>query len=305
MQKVKRPQAEKRKINSRNEFELCYLRHQYLRKVDYNPTEAEMRPYYHIIVNFGKSTFFTYRNLFGSVGVESEDIINVGKVHLVSYLGLFSLEQCPDKKAAFIQTFEVDKLRHPEEKDFLNKNKANFTGFLKQRYEDMVRICRQKVRNIKGHPSDDYYAYYGPEKPPKILPELLRSHESYGFRKIDIAVFKTIRKKAKAKGANIFKFNDNYYVSVKVENRNLDISDFCGAGLDPYDSIHNMSPDRIYEEQQSAKFWENKRVEFSTYSPLRKARTLKKFINQYKNKKNYEVEVKAARKMLKSMEART
>lgn len=305
MQKVTRPQAEKKKIHCKNEFELCYLRHQYLRKVDFNPTEEEMKPYMGIVANLAKNTFFTYRNLFGTVGMESEDLINVGKVHLVSFLGLYALDKLPQEKlAAFVEACELKKHRHPTPEDYLGKNKANLTLFLKQRFEDLVRICRQKVRNIKGYPSDEFYAFYSPKKPPKLLSDLLTDHEKYGYKKIDIAVFKTVRKKAKALGANVFKFNDIYYVSVKHDHKNLDLVDFSGAGLDPYDSIHNMTPERIVAEQEDAQFWEDKRVEFDAYTPSRKARVIKSFISKYKNKKDYKEEIKAARKLLKSVEAK-
>jgi hypothetical protein len=304
MQKVDRPKADKKKIHCKNEFELCYLRHQYLRKVDFNPSEEQMRPYFGIVSNLAKNTFFTYRNLFGTVGLESEDLISIGQVHLVSFLGLFSVEKFTDEKLeAFIKSYEVKYRRHIEEEGVLDKNKANFTLFLKQRFEDVVRICRQKVRNIKGYPTDDHYVFYGPKKPPKMLTDLLVDHEKYGFKKMDIAVFKTIRKKAGARGANFFKFNDNYYVSVKHEHRNLDLVDFSGAGLDPYDSIHNMSPERIFFDQEDIIFWENKRVEFDSYPVSRRVKLIKSFISKYKNKKDYKDEIKTARKLLKSMEA--
>lgn len=118
-----------KKIHSKDEFELCYLRHQYLRKVKINPHEEQMKPYYGIIRYFAKRTFFTYYGLFQLVGFESEDLINIGKIHLVSYLGLYSLETDGSKYDKFIDTFW--KLNHtvPDMTDKLNKNKADFTSF--------------------------------------------------------------------------------------------------------------------------------------------------------------------------------
>jgi hypothetical protein len=304
MEKVDRPKADKGKIHSKNEFELCYLRHQYLRKVDFNPSEEEMKPYYHIITNLAKNTFFTYRSLFGTVGMEAEDLINIGKVHLVSFLGLFALDRDLVKKENFIKNFEISKLKHAEEKDFLNKNKANLTLFLKQRFEDVVRICRQKVRNIRGSASDEFAVFYGAKKPPKLLADLLVDHEKYGFKKLDIAVFKTIRKRAKAQGANSFKYNDTYYISIKAEHRNLDLVDFSGADMDPRDSMHNMCPDRIFLDHEENVHWENKRVEFDGFTDSRKKRILKKFIAKNKAKQAFKEEIKTARKLLKSMEMR-
>lgn len=98
MLEVKRPAPPKRKINTRDDFELCLLRHQYFRRAKYNPTEEEMKPYMYIVENLSKNTFFTYFNLFKSVGMYQDDVLNIGRVHLVSFLGLYSLEKMESKK---------------------------------------------------------------------------------------------------------------------------------------------------------------------------------------------------------------
>lgn len=303
MEKVERPQAEKKKIHCKNEFELCYLRHQYIRKVDFNPSAEEMSPYNHIAEHQAKNTYFTYRNLFSTVGMEAADVINIAKMHIVSYLGLFSVEKMPDKYKQFSDMFEFKKGGSPDSNDILNKNKANFTMFLKQRMEDLTRVCRQKVRNIRGFPGDDHYVYVGAKKPPVARTVLINDHEKYGFNKLDIAVFKTIRKRAKAYGQPVFHFNGMWYVSVQYGHENLSLADFAGAGMDPYDSIHNMTPDCIYNKQEENHFWEEKRLEFDGYTPRKQTRVLKKFIDSYKNDKEFKEEVKLARKLLKEIGA--
>lgn len=301
MEKVSRPEASKKKISCRDEFELCYLRHQYLRKAEYNPSEIEMAPYSLIVSHQAKNTFNIYKNLFGMIGLDRDDIVNIGRVHLVSYLGLFSIEKMPEKQQQFERIFEEQQGYAPYQDDTLNKNKANFTIFLKQRMEDLVRVCRQKVRNIKGFPGDEHYVYYGTKKPPKILSLLMQDHEKYGFKKLDIAVFKTIRKRAKASGSSTFQFNGVWYVSLRYEHKTLSISDFSGAGMDPYDSLHNMSPERIYFDLQEEKFWEEKRVEFDTCEPKVRAKLLRGFLSKHKNKVKFKDEVKLAKKLLKEI----
>lgn len=301
MEKVDRPEAGKKKISCKEEFELCYLRHQYIRKADHNPSAADMAPYNPIAVQQAKNTYFTYQNLFGRVGLECDDLISIAKVHVISYLGLFSIEKMPLKYDQFIYNHVVKHGKEPQVEDSLNKNKANFTMFLKQRMEDLVRVCRQKVRNIKGFPGGEYYVYVGTKKPPKVLSELMENHEKYGFKKLDIAVFKTIRKRAKAFGAGVFQFGNQWYVSLRYEHKNLSLADFSGAGMDPYDSLHNMSPERIYFDQQEEEFWQEKRVEFNSYQPTRRAKLLKSFVSKHKNKLQYKEEVKLAKKLLKEI----
>lgn len=301
MEKVTRPAAGKKKISCKEEFELCYLRHQYLRKAEWNPSEKEMLPYKLIVSQQAKNTFFTYQRLFGGVGMECEDIINIATVQLVSYLSLFAIEQMPAKQEQFERIFSNQKGEVPAKADSLNKNKANFTIFLKQRMEDLVRVCRQKVRNITGFPGDEHYVYVGASKPPKNKYHLKDHHEKYGFNKLDIAVFKTIRKRAKMRGQETFEFDGKWYVSLKFGNKNLTLADFAGADMDPYDSLHNMSPERIYFDRAEKSFWDEKRVEFNNYKPTKRVRMLKSFVTKHKNKVEFKNEVKLARKLLKEI----
>jgi len=300
MSQTFRPKAEKKKIHSRNEFELCYLRHQYFRKVDYNPTSEEMQPYLNIAANLAKNTFFTYKNLFHMIGFEREDLTNIANIHLVSFLGLFSLEKMPQKYQDFIQLFNRLFGESPDEGELLDKNRANCTLFLKQRMEDVVRVCRQKARNIKGLPTEEFFFYVGTKKPPAILRDLIEKHEKLGYKKLDTAVFKSIRKKVRPDGP-VFRFDGKYYVSVPVEQKSLSLSDFTGAGIDPYDSLHNMTPEEILFDVETADIWEKRQEEFHNKTPTRKAHVLKKFIKNNKNKPEYEEEVKTAKKLLKQL----
>jgi hypothetical protein len=297
---VDRPKAAKKKIHSKNEFELCYLRHQYFRKANYNPTEAEMRPFMRIVEHLAKNTFFTYRNLFHMVGLESEDVINIGRIHLVSFLGLFALERMPEKYKDFVNMFKERSDRKPSTTELMDKNKANLTMFLKQRMEDVVRVCRQKARNIRGVPTEEFYVYYGLKKPPKVLRNLLEDHEKFGFRKIDMAVFRSIKKKLNRKNNEIFKFNQYWYVCVPVEQKSLGLIDFSGAGMDPYDNMHNMDPERILFNKQETEYWKDKKEKFDNYADSTKMRLIATFVRNNNNNPIYSEELKTAKKMLKA-----
>jgi hypothetical protein len=291
-----------KKIHSRDEFELCYLRHQYLRKVKVAPTREEQKPYESIATHFAKNTYFMYKNLFRLVGFEVDDVIDVAKTHITSYFGLFSLEQRPNAMDEFYNIFRKNNDgAAPTEKDILNKNKADFTSFIKQRMEDLVRVCRQKARNIKGLPTEEYFVFRGLAEPPKPLKELIRNHERFGYRKVDVAVFKSIKRRAKLPDGTIFKVGDEYFVVVANENKNLSINDFSGAGLDPYDSIHNMTPEQVYTSTQEVDYWERRKKAFENTPLSSRVRLIKRFISTNKTNPLYKDEVRTARKMLKEM----
>lgn len=300
--KIERPQAEQRKISYKDDFELCYMRHTYIRRVDYNPTEKDMLPYMGIITHQAKNTFYTYKNLFQMIGFIIDDIINIGRIHLIGFLGLYSLEKVPEKYEQFEEVF-FNKFNHvPQDKDIKSKDKANFTMQLKQRMETLVRVCRQKARNIKGFPTEEYYVFYGPKRPPKDLRKLLENNEKYHFKKLDMASFKSIKKKMKIKGNDKpFKFSGYWYIAVPLEQRTLNLTDFAGAGLDPYDSIHNKNPEEILFDKLDNKEFEQKKAIFDSHSDKRKETLLRNFIR--KNLKNplFKEEIDIARKYIKDM----
>lgn len=303
MSETLRPKADKKKIHSKNEFELCYLRHQYFRKSKANPNAAEMKPYMSIIKHLSYNTLRTYWGLFHAVGFTVEDIISIGQCHLVSYLGLFSMEKVPGKYDEFIKVVERTKNHVPEPWEFLEKNKANFTSFLKQRFTELVRICRQKAKNIKGFPVEEFHIYHGKARPPKILRNLIKHHEEYGYRKLDLAVFKSIRKRAGVPNdSKAFQFAGTWYVLVPIEQRSLNLIDFSGADLDPYDNAHNHTPEQAYLASGEEKYWRIRKRRFNNLSTAEKARQLRSFVAKYEDKPSYADEIKAAKKWLTKLE---
>lgn len=307
-QHVQRPQAEKGKIHSKNEFELCYLRHQYIRRTKTNPTKDEMAPFKPIASNMAHHTYYTYKGLFSIIGFTLEDLISIAEIHLVSFLGLFSLDKLPEKYDDFIQKHkESNDGKEPDQEGILVKNKANCTLFLKQRMEDVVRVCRQKARNIKGLPTEEYYYYQGQVKPPLILRNLVQNYEKIGYRKLDQAVYKSIRKRIIAKGVRIeegpvFRFNNYYFVAVLVDKKSLSLEDFSGADLDPYDNIHNMNPEEILLNIDEEDILNDLKDKFLRKNKACRSRMLKNFILENSSNVHYYDEVRAARKMLKSLE---
>jgi hypothetical protein len=293
-----RPKAPSIKIRTSDDFELCYIRHQYFRRVKYNPTPEEMAPYMYIVEHLTKNTFFTYFNLFKAVGMYHDDVLNVGRVHLVSFLGLYALEKMPAKKKEFAERFEKYNYKEAEEKDFDQKNKANFTMFFKQRMEDLVRVCRQKVRNIKGQPSEEYVVFYGKKEPPKYPRKLLTDSESLGYKRLDFSVFKSIRKKADVNhDATIFEFNGTWYVAFPVDQKGLELEDIIGSGSNPYENLHNMRPDELLEEKEALGFGGM----FGEQSLYKKRILLRNFIEKNKYKRYYREELTAARRLLRAL----
>jgi hypothetical protein len=299
---VERPAPPLKKINSRDDFELCYLRHQYLRRAKSNPGQAEMDLYSPIAAHMARNTFFTYQGLFHLVGLDMEDMVSISKVQIVSFLGTMEITQDPVKYERFVCAHQKKYTKDPGPADIIQKNKANLTFFIKQRMQDVVRVCQQKARNIKGMSVDEFYAYTGAKQlPPWVIPLLTKNNEKYGYRKIDVATFKSARKKAKPKNETWFKYNNMWFISVPVDHRALELEDLAGADQDPRDNYHNMDPERIMIERDNFIQMENKKNNFQILPDQEKKIVFEAFIRENKRNKKLASEVETARKILVQM----
>jgi hypothetical protein len=300
--RIVRPEADSKKINSKDEFELCYLRHRYFRRVSFNPTIKDMEPYQRIAIKLATKSFFTYRPLLILVGLEKEDLINIANVHLVSFLGLFSLEKMPTKYEEFVKTFSRYQSQAPKKDDLLDKNKANFTLFLKQRMEDLIRICRQKAKNIKGFSVEGFFYCYGPKLPSKNSQDLVKNYERLGFKKLDASVYKSIKKRAEVFDNSPFIFGNNYYIAIPLPNKTLSVVDLDGADVSPRGTLHNMNPEELFFTLEEQNIWDKRQEEFNKKSSIDKAEMIKKFIDNNKSKRVLREEIQIARKILKELE---
>jgi hypothetical protein len=302
--KVTRPQTSKNKISTSESFELCYLRHRYLRKSEYNPSPEEMKPYLRIVERLSRNTFYRYRYVFSMVGLELDDVIAAAKVHLVSFICLFELSETKNrnKYEKFCIAYMNKNLdQMPDAEDLQDKNKAIFTLFLEQRMTDMIRICIQKAKNIKGIQIDEYLAFFGPKKPPKELKKLLENHTKYGFKKVDNRTFKAIKKRVKADLSKPFKFAGSWYVAVPLGQRNLTALDFEGAGFDPRENTHNMTPERLLQDKEQKIEFDKKALLFNNGTKEEKVKTLLNFIEKNEENPTFEEEIHIAKRFLKRM----
>lgn len=305
MKIVERPKAPKSKIHSKDQFELCYLRHQYIRRSQYNPSKEDMIPYNRVIEYVSKRTFYFYKYLFQTVGLDVDDILNISRMHFVSFIGLFEISL--EKNAQKYQDFIIAYQRNapgllPTESEILDKNKANFTLFMKQRMDDLVRICKQKAKNIRGLKIDDYAAFCGPDEPPGDIYRLLEEHEELNFRPIDNVKFKAVKRRAKIKDIkDPFKYADLWYAAVFLEKRELTLIDLENAGLDPRDGLHYLNPEQMLIKQQDEKWLDKITKMFKNYSKEQKASVLFGFIERHEGNPKFKDEIVIAQKFLQDI----
>lgn len=281
-----------------NEFELCYLRHQYIKKAKRKVSKEEAELYFLIAENLSKNTFFVYKKLFIHVGFDLEDIVNICKIQVISFLGSFSLECNLEKMNKFK---EIRAKNHGicSEKDILDKNKADLTCFLKQRMEDLVRVCRQKCKNVAGVQFEEFSVFTSKNAPPENIDILETDAESYGFKKIEYSSFKQIKKVSKTKGDGpTFYINNSWYVCLLNKKKFLTIEDFSCQDLNPYDNIHNMNPEDFMQMMEERSGFDKKVTEFNNLPYDKKIKKVKNFLRKNKRKKDFKKELQAAKKIL-------
>jgi hypothetical protein len=191
----------------------------------------------------------------------------------------------------------------PTDSEILSKNKADYTLFMKQRMTDVVRICQQKAKNIKGLRVDEYVPFYGKNPPPTDLLKLMEDNEAYGYKRLDNVAFKAARKRAKAKGTDAFQIGDTWYIAVPIGHRSLTIADIAGAGIDPYEALHHKDPEKLLSmREQEIKFDKCKKM-FKAYTKEEKVKTIRLFVE--KNDKNpiFQEEVTTAKRLLRKLGA--
>lgn len=171
--------------------------------------------------------------------------------------------------------------------------------------EDVVRVCHQKARNIKGMQTDDYLVFYGAQTPPEDLTDFQHNYAKYGYKKLDVSLFKSKKRKFKDALKNqsgpVFKLDGLNYVCVAVNHRNLELLDLVGADWNPYESIHNMTPEEVMVYLDDQKDYEIKKNRFLAMSKEYRNKKLSDFISLHQNDPMYNEEVQAAKKMLKEL----
>ena len=168
--------------------------------------------------------------------------------------------------------------------------------------EDLIRICRQKAKNIKGFSVEGFFYCYGPNFPPKRLEDLIKNYERLGFKKLDASIYKSIKKRAGVFDNSSFVFGNNYYIAVPLPNKTLSIVDLDGANMSPRDTIHNMNPEELLFTLEDQDIWAKRQEEFNEKSNIDKSKMIKRFIDNNKSKSILREEIQIARKILKELE---
>lgn len=114
------------RVNYKDNFELVYLRHRSLRRAR-KPSEQELKRYSSHVRSISRRAFNKYKYAFSVLGVDENDVYNVGMCYLI----------------IFIDKWEV--------KGDDKKSRKVLWQFLNQRFGEWAMIASKKNYNIRGN----------------------------------------------------------------------------------------------------------------------------------------------------------
>ena len=102
LRKVSDPEVDKKRINTRDNFELVCIRQKYFRR-SANPSRERLEQFEDMIKNISNKFYFKNINVFKTTGLEVEDLFSISRVHAVSFISMSGLKENPELMEKFIK----------------------------------------------------------------------------------------------------------------------------------------------------------------------------------------------------------
>ena len=289
------------KISVRNDFELVLFRWKYLNKT-VNPSEEEIAKYNSVINTASRKIYSVFTKAFRRSGMDQEDVTSLARVHIVSYIGLFSIESSPSKLLDFQNSFEKANGYPPSQDDLDKKNSKIAYSFIYQRLLENALHCKRKViREFKKEYINLYFlstSKESVEKSKKLQTKsFLKRSVEIGFIEIDeVSALELANKNdAKIPNSGTVEFKDGS--SIRVIRKTL-LKQPASWDLSDRDTEEN--PEEAYLKKEEAFLDSLLKQKFDSMKPSSKRTLLKRFLKESENK-GLEKERKEAYKMLKGL----
>ncbi len=287
-----------KKYNFKDDFEMLYLRHEYLTRCD--KLEGKFVDEYAPIVHTTARIMYDklYPN-FNKVGFQKDDIISITNVYMLGYMGLYSLRFNKKYRDRFVKKYKHRFGRKPTEKEIYAKDKNNMINFLRQRIQHCSTLCARKARDIiVGEDRRAIFAEISNSQP-AVPEQLLENYKKLGYRKVTKKEYKESKKKTRELREQMVTDKDGFkIINVEILSRGISHKDYSLL-FKKNQSRCLMSPEDIFISLENEKELEGFKIKFAGMDTVKKKRTLKRFIEKNKGDKSYKNELTLARKMLK------
>lgn len=281
---------EKSRLNYRDDFEMLYLRHEYLEKAG-KLDSSYVKKYAGIVYTTAKIMFNRLTN-FEKVGFTEEDIVSITNIYMLSYMALYSIQTNPAEMQALLQKKGVTGLSDSE---IARIDRNRMIAFLRQRLHHCGTVCARKARNITvGIDRRGIFAETNNSFP--VSKEMiLEDYKKYGYRKATAREYKEALEKAKDNKTNQLTDKNGFKI-FKIECLNGGISQEDYRLLaESNRGIFYQSPDvalQIIEDSVSEESFKDK---FQKMTKKQRLKALESFVRKNKGNKRLRAEVRLAK----------
>lgn len=262
------------------DFESLLFRWRYLSKISM-PSSAEIEQYRSVINRASDTAYVSFTHQLKSCGVEREDLRSLAMVHVMSYIGLFSLQKNDDKRQRFIQFFEKKNGVAPSSADLDKKDKANAYSFVHQRLFENVMYFWRKQRSYSGITKQIRYFIGKPMEKKAHHLVFLRKFKQFGFVEITQQKAEEILQRPVLVGHH--KVPDGTVIRVLGDRTPLASVDLEFFSLEKEMNKNferTLNPEEILVDKQDTVSFDMFEQKFHTMTDKQKARVLKKFLKE-------------------------
>lgn len=282
-------------------FEMVYLRHEYLSKIKVFKSEWVRNN--EAIVNItAKKMYDKLRPNFEIMGFDIDDLVSITNVYMLAYMGLYSLTTNEELKQRFISKFTTRTNKEPEEKDFIRTERNNLINFLRQRLFHCANLCERKSRNIKvGREKHGIFAFTADSKA-SCEEVILQDYKKLGYRKVTQKEYKDAIADARLNDLNNVVDVDGFKIfEIQIFSNGIQKDDYQMLLEDNFNNVYNQSPEHMMVEYEDSVELEGYRNKFNSMEIQDKINTLSDFLVNNKNSNLCKSELKTARKMLEEL----
>lgn len=287
------------KYNFEDDFEMLYLRHDYLNKIDKHD-EQDVIKFKPIVNRTAKLMYDKYKFNFDKVGFDLEDVQVVTSIYMLAYMGLYSLKNNEEVRTKYEKRYAKKDVEFTEqERNRIERN--NLINFLRQRLHHCSTLCSRKGRNIRAG-VDIRRAFAETNTSKKASQEvILEQYKELGYRKVTLKELKEAKKNAKKAGIKDLFDKDGYrIIEIEILDPGIQKDDYQ-AIFDSYDGEFYRTPNQRMEFDEDKLEILQFKKKFESMENSDQVKILKNFIRFNYRNPMYKEEVKEARIQLKKI----
>ena len=291
-----------KKYNFRDNFEMVYLRHEYLRKID-NPSSINIEPYKALIDLTARSIYRKFKSQFEPIGFDEDDLISIASVYLTSYLGLYGFKAKPEYLHNYVAHYVEKHGVKPSKAEVKRIERNQIINFLRQKLRHCATVCARKTRNIVVG-RDIKVAFAETANSKKVCEDLLLDdYKKHGHRKVTKTELKEIKENTNnSLDGTLYDRNGFRIIEVERSNTGITTSDYRDI-LDNYTGMFYSTPDELLDDKETDMELSKNKDIFDNMDKKKRKKMIAKFIRTNKGKKHLKTELKQARLLLKKFKA--